>query len=480
MTPTPGDVFAQFDERLRAYVVVQVTALQGAGKDAMAAVVLFDWLGPEPPAAEEVQGLQAVVHVWAPVRVPRRFVHIGTVAPVLADTPHAHGGWPNGRRMWARLRRDRVPQDVRERYDAAERDNDRTVVMELDGRELTRAQRRLDAGHLTAGVEHAVFDAFPLVRAVSTDRPVPGLVDFLRRRHLVYEASLRGHGERVVDLRGTHLTRLLLDMTGVEELHLDDSLDNLGLVGPFVPGVRVHAEDNGRWLSLAVTGDLPATWSGLDAVRSLLVREFRELDVDLVVKQFPALTSLTISGAPGYLRNVYGLAALPLEDLSLNNVFGYGPADFPDDFPELEQLSLASIPADVAASVKAKYGGRPDLDLDVRQPRKPEWLAANLDNPFREWDGAEHITAAQAKKAAALYRQTRAAALKSSTVPALTAIATTYVEGFTKLGSRSAFIDTDERERIMDALGDILDAVESITAADRTAIFDAADRLRDF
>lgn len=480
MTPTPGDVFAQFDERLRAYVVAQVTALQGAGRDATAAVVLFDWLGPEPPAAEEVQGLEPLVHVWAPVRVPRRFVHIGTVAPVLADTPHAYGGWPSGMRMWDRLRRDRVPQEVRERYEAAERDDDRTVVMELDGRPLTRAQRRLDAGHLTSAVDHAVFDAFPLVRAVSTDRPVPGLVDFLRRRHLVYEASLRRHGERVVDLRGAHLTRLLLDMTGVEEIHLNDSMENLGLVGPFAPGVRVHAEDDGRWLSLTVTGDLPATWSGLDAVRSLLVREFRELDVDLVVKQFPALTSLTISGAPGHLRNVSGLAALPLADLALNNVFGYGPDDFPDDFPGLEELSLTSIPADVATSVKARYGGRPDLDLDVRQPRKPEWLAANLDNPFRAWDGAEHVTAAQAKKAAALYRQARAAALKSPTVPDLTAIAATYVEGFNKLESRSAFIDTDERERIMDALGDILDAAEAVTAADRDAIFAAADRLRDF
>jgi hypothetical protein len=479
MTPTPGDVFALFDERLRAYVVVQVTALQGEGTDATAAVALFDWLGPEPPAAEQVQDLQPLVYVWAPVRVPRRFVHVGTVAPVLADTPHAHSGWPNGMRMWHRLRRDRVPQDVRERYEAAERDDDRTVVMELDGRQLTRAQRRLDAGHLTSGVDHAVFDQLPLVRAVSTDRPVPGLVDFLRRRHLVYEASLRGHGERVVDLRGTHLTRLLLDMTGVEELHLDDSLDNLGLIGPFMPGVRVHAEDDGRWLSLTVTGDLPATWSGLGAVRSLLVREFRELDVHLIVKQFPALTSLTISGAPGYLRNVSALAALPLEDLALKNVFGYGPADFPDQFPEMEKLSLTSIPADVAKSVKAKYGARPDLDLDVRQPRKPEWLAANLDNPFRTWDGAEHVTAAQAKKAAALYRQARAAALKSTTVPDLTTIATTYVEGFNKLDSRSAFIDTDERERIMDALGDILDATDT-KPADRDAIFAAADRLRDF
>ncbi|MFD0716425.1 hypothetical protein [Paenibacillus sp. GCM10027626] len=46
--------------------------------------------------------------------------------------------------------------------------------------------------------------------------------------------------------------------------------------------------------------------------------------------------------------------------------------------------------------------------MSVHQPRKPEWLADNLDNPFRSLDGREGITPAQAKKAAALYKQLRA------------------------------------------------------------------------
>ena len=479
MNPTPGDVFAVFDERLRAHVAVQVTHVDGAGGDARAAVVLLDWVGAEPPAVERIGGLRPQVfdfffrdgdveHLWVPARVPNRFVHIGTVTPVLTGELHVHGGWPDGRAIWAQRRWDTVPQDVRDRFKAALRDDDRTVVAELNGRVLTRALRRFTADQLAADLDH---DAFPLVTAVSTDRPVPGLFDFLRRRHLIYEASLRGHGERVVDLRGTHLDRLVLDVTGVEELHLGEGLENLGLFGTFTPGLRVHAEDDGRWLSLTVSGELPTSWSGLGAVESLLVREFHELDIHVLAARFPALTSLTLTGAPGYLRNLADLAALRLEDLDLTDVFGYGPDDLPD-LPALETLSLTSIPADVAASVKAR--ARPGLDLSVRQPRKPEWLAQNVDNPFRRWDGAGHITAAQAKKAAALYRQARAAALKSPTVADLTATATAYVEGFNKL---SHFIDTEAREQIMDALGDILDTAGT---AERDAILAAADRVRDF
>ena len=39
------------------------------------------------------------------------------------------------------------------------------------------------------------------------------------------------------------------------------------------------------------------------------------------------------------------------------------------------------------------------MDLRITKARKPEWLAQNLDNPFRGWDGAEHIPASAAKKA---------------------------------------------------------------------------------
>jgi hypothetical protein len=455
VNPSPGDVFALFDERLGAYVAVQVTAVDGDGH---AAVVLLDWVGAEPPAVEQLTALRpqrfdyffrdGVEHHWVPARVPRRYVRVGTVAPLLTGDVHAHGGWPDGRAVWAQRRWNAFPQDVRDRFKAAV----------LSGEHIAR---RIDLAD----------DAYPLATSVDTARPVPGLFDHLRRRHLVYEATLRGHGERVVDLRGTHLTNLVLDVTGVEEIHLGDDLTSLALFGTFTPGLRVHAEDDGRWLSLIVTGDLSVPWTGLAAVESLLIRAFRELDGHTVTTRFPALTSLSATGAPGYLRHLPALAALRLEHLDLTDVFGYGPEDFPD-FPSLETLSLTSIPADVATSVTTRYR---DRDLDVRQPRTPEWLAQNVDNPFRQWDGAEHVTAAQAKKAAGLYRKARAAALKTPTVPALTAVATAYVEGFNAFGS----IDTDAREQIMAALDDILVAAGA-DPADRDAIFGAADRVRDF
>jgi len=64
---------------------------------------------------------------------------------------------------------------------------------------------------------------------------------------------------------------------------------------------------------------------------------------------------------------------------------------------ELDELWLASIPADVATALKKAYRKHGAVDVDASEPRKPEWLSENLDNPFRDWDGRDGITPANAK-----------------------------------------------------------------------------------
>ena len=82
------------------------------------------------------------------------------------------------------------------------------------------------------------------------------------------------------------------------------------------------------------------------------------------------------------------------------------------------------------------------------------WLAQNLDNPFRGWDGAEHIPAAAAKKAANQSRKTRSLLMKLATEPGEDAPAqamdavTAYTQTFNKMG----FIETEERDEIYMAL----------------------------
>ena len=121
------------------------------------------------------------------------------------------------------------------------------------------------------------------------------------------------------------------------------------------------------------------------------------------------------------------------------------------------------------------------MDLQITKPRKAEWLAQNLDNPFRGWDGAEHIPAAAAKKAAGQYRKTRSQLMKLAAEPgedaqaqALEAVSV-YTQTFNKMG----FIETEERDEIYIAMRGILDALPD-SVLRKEVLIEKFDELRDF
>ena len=121
------------------------------------------------------------------------------------------------------------------------------------------------------------------------------------------------------------------------------------------------------------------------------------------------------------------------------------------------------------------------MDLSITKPRKPEWLAQNLDNSFRGWDGAEHIPATSAKKAADQYRKTRSRLMKLASGPDgdAQAQALEAIEEYVRTFNRMRFIETDEKDEIYMSLFGILDAIpEGIL--DRDSLIGRFDEMRDF
>ena len=97
------------------------------------------------------------------------------------------------------------------------------------------------------------------------------------------------------------------------------------------------------------------------------------------------------------------------------------------------------------------------MDLTVERPRKPEWLAENLDNPLRAWDGRGGISAAQAKKAFTAYK-TALAAMRQAVAAGddlqaqAERITQDYIGVFNVMDAKRRFIGTMEREEVVDAL----------------------------
>lgn len=267
---------------------------------------------------------------------------------------------------------------------------------------------------------------------------------------------------------------------------------------------RWDAGDQGPWSDpreVTCTGtDLNEALVGPAAPRpdiwSLTIRDVTSLDCAQLAARYPGLADLSVSGNFGELTNASSLNQLTsLKRLFINGLLGMGQADclHPDRVPALELLQLHSIPYEYATAMRARW--RPQApngtQVDITGTRKAEWLAENVSNPLREWDGRAHISRARFAKATAQYKATRGAVMTVLSAgdgqPAasrLAQIGREYAEAFNKLDARARFIETEEREELFAALDLIIADAQATTRKDltaaRQALFDGADAARNW
>ena len=68
--------------------------------------------------------------------------------------------------------------------------------------------------------------ALPCLSDLVCQRWHPDLLEFLRGNPFVDELTLLNHGQRALDLRGTSIRKLMLDMTGLQELWLGEGTEH--------------------------------------------------------------------------------------------------------------------------------------------------------------------------------------------------------------------------------------------------------------
>ncbi|WP_328991465.1 hypothetical protein OG394_34845 [Kribbella sp. NBC_01245] len=245
---------------------------------------------------------------------------------------------------------------------------------------------------------------------------------------------------------------------------------------------------------LSCTGaELNALSGPRQDLRILRVAGIDELDCKQLVESYPDLTELILTGNLGILANAGSLNRLTrLKSLIISDLFGMDGPDclLPKHVPALENLWLSSVPRDYASATRTAWRGEivHGVSLEIQAPRKPEWVAENLNNPLRDWDGRERISALRYKKALALYRTTRRAvqdafanASGDARLARLTEIGRGFSEGFNKLDGRDPFIETVERDELFAALNHLITEVGGMDdPAARDALLASAEANRDW
>ena len=279
-------------------------------------------------------------------------------------------------------------------------------------------------------------------------------------------------------------------MTGVEELRLNNDLEELILIGDFNENCQIQAKDNGANLRLQLHKSVPIV-QGLKDLGALHCSGILEIDFAQVLNSYPKLRELRLWGKPGNIRNFHKLSEFKeLAVFSTVDLFSFTAEDIPrpEDLPKLNMFWMSSLPEDAAKVAKTYYKKQQEkgLNLWIQKPRKSEWLAQNLNNPFRSWDGQENISASNAKKAATLYKKTRAGIsklVKSSAdemMQQVTDLVRVYTEGFNKMDKCNCFIETSEREDIYATLVSLLNLIPAEFNINKEKLLQVFDKLRDF
>ncbi|EPY09862.1 hypothetical protein [Paenibacillus alvei] len=518
MTIQPGDVFGFWNSLLNAYVACQITHIVPANQpdeeDSYAALMLH-WTGGELPSIgqlKQVKPLELNYYFWNELDhlisegpIPPNYTYIGNFEVLVQEQPRSYGDWDRENRQYRQLQWERIPENKRHNFKAASK-ADGSQQVEIAGVKVPWGFRSISLDEVPDLTDYTELDRLPCLTSLKVFDWSSALEDYVRTHDFIYklEINLEAEVERI-DLQHTLITDITIKPPIIHELLLPNDMNQIILEGSLQHDVHIKHEQEGHGIMLQLNGEAVKSYrclSGLAHLSDLVLYAVDDIDLGDVIDRFPSLQRLRVGGNPGYIRGIEQLYKLEqLQMFTTIDMFGFSGDQFPrpDQLPQLHTLWMTSLPDDAAKTIKQAYkqAAKQGLDLYIRQPRKPEWLADNLDNPFRAWDGREGITPAQAKKAASLYKQIRgqlrelAAQAQTGDMSSqevqlqLEHIFSTYIEGFNKLDKRKVFIYTEEREEIFDAVTPLVSGiVEELRAnqleIDEHALWGYTDQLRDF
>lgn len=251
-------------------------------------------------------------------------------------------------------------------------------------------------------------------------------------------------------------------------------------------GIKTYSEAEFR--AAAVAGATSTVWD-------VEITDIDSLDCRDLVQALPNVRRLTLTGNLGTLANADALNRLSrMRRIAIQDLFGMTKDDclLVSAAPDLQFLGLYSVPAEYAAAMRRVW--KPEVangtSVEIRSPRKPEWVAENRDNPLRDWDGREHISGARYRKAISHYKDARRAVIALLSTrgvdPAgLIEIGRGFGDAFNRLdGKRNPFIETEEREELFAALDAAVTAAELEAGqefgAARDLLYEGVERVRSW
>ena len=498
MLAKAGDVYCVYNFHLKKYIACQITKIEEGEKKPQAVLLSLDWSGEQPLTEEELSFLKPLyidfmywdrgLHLSnVDIHVPSNYIFIGNTTPLTTESTNTYAMfWGNGYDIYRQLKWQEIPKEKRDLFKKADKSKEK---VSFTGNECRISKHNIN-DEWTPFENALELKVFSCLSKLELTKWHKNIYEYLQSTPFITELVLENHGQTKLDFSKTSIHRLSIDLTGVEELRLNDDLEELVLLGDMSDNCQILVKDHGASLRLQLDRSLPKVL-GLKDLGAIHCSNILEIDFAQILNNYPKIRELRLWGKPGNILNFHKLSELKeLINFSTVDLFGFTTEDIPkpEDLPQLSMFWMSSLPEDAAKVAKKYYKKLQDkgLNLWITKPRKAEWLAQNLDNPFRSWDGQENISTANAKKAASLYRKTRASLIKllenpnENTMTNVEVLIREYTQGFNKMDKRNCFIETIEREDIYSALVEILDLLPEDLGMDKEKFIEIFDELKDF
>lgn len=483
-----GDVYSIWSEELSKWTLIQVIQEKD---DNQIGILDLDAFFDQLPSKKDLTNLKPLIinhHNWSDALncryigtniVPERVKFISNIKPIIETEINSYSiGWPKeSLQSILQYKWNQIDKQITSNYKKA-RNSDLKVKI---------GHRELKLNSYSVFIEKEDdFDVFELSKLPAlteihfTGEHLNKLINFIASNPLISRLELNEHGQKELDFSKTNINELMLDISNLEYLKLNKEIRFLSIYGDFknIENLKIEHPLNGRFLEINHHSNPDIEIPNFELINlSKLSLSTKKTCFSSISKNYPNLESLKIWGQPGYIVNFNHLSKLKkLNTLQLQDLFGFSQEDLPrkEDLPHLEFLWLTSIPKGVGQFMKKEF--KHVLNLRITKLRSEKWLVENLNNPFRNWDGREGISKANAKIAFNAFKKLNTEVEKKIDFNNVKNAFLEFIEVFNVMNEKSGCIETIEREEVYE----VYMSLAKKSSKNEEDLFDLFEKHRDF
>ncbi len=475
-----GDIYAIWNEEIEKWSLVQVIQ-QNEKKNI--ALIDIDFFSDDLPTEQNLSNLHPLVidhHFWkgdyntrfiGTNKVPNSVKFIAN-QPLIVNTQvnsYSVSDW-NVLQPVLQYKWNRLPKQLT--------DNFKNALQSAEKVSIGNQNRRVSTSKIWIDSDNDIpideLYKLPALTAIECDGKFDELIEFIEKNPLIDELDLRNHKQEIIDISKTNLKRLIIECSTLKRLKLNKEIRFLSIIDNH-NNLEIDHPLQGKFLGININLESLKQFD-LPYLKSIRSSKNEVVDFERIVEMYPNIQELKIWGKPGVARNFKSIEKLSqLKYLQIQDLFEMSENDIlnPKLLPNLEFLWLTSVPKEFGKAIKKQF--KHIVNLSATKLRDEKWLVENMNNPFRNWDGREGITKANAKKAFNAFKKLNTTVSKNPETDILIASFTAFVDVFNKMEQKLECIHTIEREEIYEIY---------MTLAAQTSIeeqlFDVFERNRVF